>query len=1137
MSKSLDEGMANFSEQLQELKALISSSSLPTKSSAYSALLHLQEQSSTDLSLVQTLAEASPTLLSSILSDVFHQDEEIAAPALKCLGFTIYHPVLVAAILEDGANEILESLAKLITTTKTKSVCNLGVWCISIQQFNASFLTANFHFLLRAVVHALDNPISSLSTTFEAIQLSAQLSEEMRDASNIWAPPIYRRLVSVDKRERDMSERCLSKIISTIVPPPLNLSKEVALDLKQKLLPGMKELLSHGMKVQTMQAWRWFMRLLGSYAVRNRQLVNELLKIPEQTFSDHDPQVQIATQVAWEVLIDALIHSPVQVCGANAAVRNCVQQVATSVGNSSEIQVDMLSKSIKLIMTPLIGIMSSKCDLSVHSSCLNTWCYLLHKLDTCVNYPVVMENVVAPIFEAVFGMGPGSKSIWLWNLCLDMLGDCLLAKCRDVDFNQGSNHMSARTTLFGPPTSGYSWKNYPVKWLPWDLSRLDFYIKMVHIIHLKSVATIPSENRGMASDAALRIFRSILKGVKIDLKNPSTCYDEIMLCLNTLLRFIKEICEVTSEGTSLHHTSLQFVEAVTEELEPSVLGCPLYKVELDLECISSLQPINDTRHMKVQGINFIAHMDAVSPIVHLTVLYFSVLVKSFRAHKVDFVLQGVHRFTKLLVCSFNSLEPFHTVIDLMYRNMEYSWLEVWAVVAKAIEDYMDSVKDLRKLKAGSHSSSYSTVCLLLSYPFVVFTCPPKRLTSVKPTGSSDLSLASSPNKLELECVIEVWKSLYHSVNCSSQSVCSTGNSFPEDLSSVLNGFLDENISMLECGTETDSSNKNQYLDFPYQLGDAVLCVLEQILILKGSAGEKGNSSNSDSMRIVSIRYSLGLAARFMRLSHLSKNKWADLPAGLFAMSRVFSALARLVGCLHWKHDIISFVEILSCPLLPWLSQQEIQDENTAHQLQLLWTETLNCLKRSWPPINFDSSSLRTQASLLEKTLDHPNPSISKPTISFWNSTYGEQTNLDFPQNILHVLDKLSRSGRLQLCKRSPPSLENAPSRQEVIIAPHRCKVAATHNRSSKRVELMEDAANGVEVEDNGLKRKRKRKELTEHQKEVRRAQQGRERDGDGHGPGIRTYTTVDFSQGNDDSQGSQEIRDPESILEMLRRTC
>ena len=59
----------------------------------------------------------------------------------------------------------------------------------------------------------------------------------------------------------------------------------------------MHDMLTNGMKVQTIQAWGWFIRLLGSHALKNRHLINDMLKIPEKTFSDHDSQVRIATQV------------------------------------------------------------------------------------------------------------------------------------------------------------------------------------------------------------------------------------------------------------------------------------------------------------------------------------------------------------------------------------------------------------------------------------------------------------------------------------------------------------------------------------------------------------------------------------------------------------------------------------------------------------------------------------------------------------------------------------------------------------------------------------------------------------------------------------------------------------------------
>lgn len=69
------------------------------------------------------------------------------------------------------------------------------------------------------------------------------------------------------------------------------------LDIKPILLPGMNELLNKGLKVQSVKAWEWFIRLLGPYAIKNRHVVNDMLKILEQTFSDYNPQVQLASQV------------------------------------------------------------------------------------------------------------------------------------------------------------------------------------------------------------------------------------------------------------------------------------------------------------------------------------------------------------------------------------------------------------------------------------------------------------------------------------------------------------------------------------------------------------------------------------------------------------------------------------------------------------------------------------------------------------------------------------------------------------------------------------------------------------------------------------------------------------------------
>lgn len=71
--------MSNFSEQLEQIKSLFFSSATSEKSFAYSTLQHLQEQASSDNSLIQLLVDFNQTLISSIIADirVVDGDEEM----------------------------------------------------------------------------------------------------------------------------------------------------------------------------------------------------------------------------------------------------------------------------------------------------------------------------------------------------------------------------------------------------------------------------------------------------------------------------------------------------------------------------------------------------------------------------------------------------------------------------------------------------------------------------------------------------------------------------------------------------------------------------------------------------------------------------------------------------------------------------------------------------------------------------------------------------------------------------------------------------------------------------------------------------------------------------------------------------
>ncbi|CAL5360829.1 unnamed protein product [Camellia sinensis] len=1120
-------------DQLEEIKTLLSSNTKSHKPFAYSTLLHLQEQSSssTDPSLIQSLADASRPILSSILTDVSNDDEEIAVQALKCLGFMIYHPTIIAAILAltkgrensetkdvvlgiagDDANLIVDSLTKVIITTRMKAI--------------------------QAVM-----------------KVATQLNEKMRDTSNIWAPPIYRRLVSIDKRVRDMSERCLLKIRSTICPPPLTLSKytlkscvetmTAVTNLSNRLQSRTNEVQHLNSQLALLQRMYKDARAeISVLKAENKELKRKATVMfrfggPPYAAVEEQGVVIMPSGLAWEGLIDALIQPPIRAPEMNMVAEHGIQQGRTCEGNNSGREGEGFSKSVKLIMTPIIGIMTSKCIISVHSSCLNTWCYLLHKLDTSVNCPSMVKTVCEPIFDAVFRVGPDSKSIWLWNICLDLLDDFILIRSSDLDddLNKQVNYEpSAKTPTTGPPVSvKCSWKHYPIKWLSWDLNSLDFCIKMIRILISQgqgSMVTVPKEIKSLACNSALRIFKSVLKGVRNVLKNSSINYDEVMLCLNTILGLVKEIYkDLNSENGDINdslHTSLQFVEAVIEELEPSILGSPIYKIALDLKYVDYLQSVNEATHAGVLGVRFTMYMDMVSPIVYLIILYFCGLFKStFNAPGEEFILQNACRYLKFVLSSFDPSEILHAIIGLLYKHVGFDYLKIWIAIASGLKDYIDEAKDVSLLKTESDSLCCLEVCQILSYSFAVCSCPQKQSTMVQSTGLQESSIVSlqSQRKLELECVFEVWKSLYVCVNCASGFESSTLNSFADDLLLTINGCLDANTKVFECGTVLNPTNNDQDINLLSLCGNVAICVLEHILNSGiSSRGSKGRK-DGDYKRSSGVNNSLGFVARFMTLSRMMAE--TNAPNGLAVISRVFSALVRFVGWLHLKEDILSFIQIISNQLLQWLSFTEIPCEDTNHQLQLLWTETLNCLRRSHPPIIFDSSFLELQAPLLETTLDHPNPSISEPAITFWNFTYAAtEVKLDYPQSLIPVLDKLSRNRKISLCKRSLG-----------FLAPPRYRVTATHNMSSKRVELVEHKVTGIDYNDKqSLCPKRKRRELTEHQKEVRRAQQGRERDCNGHGPGIRTYTSADFSQGNEESQDGQEIRDADSILEMLRRS-
>ncbi|XP_072953411.1 uncharacterized protein [Typha angustifolia] len=1115
--------------QIEEIKTH------PDRSLAYTTLLHLQRRSADNPSSIESLALLSPPLLGVLLDDIHHKDEEIAAISLKCLGFMLYHPSIVSSISEEMGGMALDSLVKLITTTCMKAICNLGVWCFSVQQFGSSIVELRVHSLVGAVVHALENPFGSLSTTYEATQavmrLACQISKRMRDLSSIWVPPIYRRLLSTNKIERNVAERCLIKISSIILPSPSLLSEAALSDLKQKLLPCMAEMLhDHVQKVHVIKAWGWYISLLGSNALKNRDLVNKMLKIPEKTFTDHDPQVQIGSLAAWRHLADALILPGIANFENQVSSENMIQQtkfapIATSTRNSD---ISDLLKKMKVIMVPLLGIMSRKCNIAVQYSCLNTWNYVLHKLDSLVNHRSVIEVAYVPILNAIFSSGPDEQNMCLWTSCLDILHEHVLSNIKEMALpKENLCDQVKRSTLAGSFVYGKDLQEfYPIKWLPWDISYLGFHLKMIcRFINPEIMKATTSENRILALSAALKIFRSVLKVVHVEFNRSFTC-ENIQVSIKSIMKFAKEICEdlvlkqLTSQCDDLLCIGLQFVKAIREELEPSVLSSPSYEISLDINYISDLQLPAYIGYPKISvlGVRPIAYMNMVCPMVYTTVFYLSMLAQfTIKLSLRDPILQENLQFF-----SVNTIENFHSVVSFLYMlirkplDERLNCLTMWSIVAKGLKEQISCIFD-------SSTADYKVVYQFLCYPFLILLPPENTSASFNNQSSSKLLLASSQLESEMELVIEVYKSLHD--YSSHGSTTTSVNDFMESLCQFLIGLLDENIDLFRDNLKCSLWEKSPRIVILSVLGEASIQILEnsQVLYFSTTESKESDKGAADCRQFGPIKNRLELVRRFLELSlvPLKENPQAEHQI----TNRVFTSLVSFAEQLVLQKDILLLLEILSDPLCQWLSSCALlygkMQQGIIYQLLSLWGQTLDCLQRSQPLIIFDSSLLMIQAPLLQTTLDHPHPPIADVTVAFWNATYGQKVNLQYPQCLITKLVKLSRTRKIDL--RNNFHAYGAFSREEVEGLSERLTAPVMRKRTLGGNEFDESESKRASVNMSiGLGRKR-----LKLGKYIEKAQE--HQDGCEHPPGSSSRI------GSAYPLKGKEPRKPEHILEMLQR--
>lgn len=277
-------------------------------------------------------------------------------------------------------------------------------------------------------------------------------------------------------------------------------------------------------------------------------------------------------QVAWQHLIDSFLSCEISAVQEAVNHKKIPNISRISERNDDEVDKDFLRR-IKVLMVPLQGIISNKCNISVHMSCLITWHYLLHKLDILVNHPLILQTTFKPFTEVVFSKKPYNENICLWKPCLDLFDQYIsgVAKSKGMDLIPTECHCDVPLSCF---SSSFPWV-HSIAWLPLKISELDFPLMIIRTIvsHNLTTQIDHPEVRTFVLSSAVRIFKSVVEVVKLETKLSDVPCNNIQLCLSTILKFIKEFCEVIISSRSDWNDSydfpwmvFQFVVAVREEL-------------------------------------------------------------------------------------------------------------------------------------------------------------------------------------------------------------------------------------------------------------------------------------------------------------------------------------------------------------------------------------------------------------------------------------------------------------------------------------------------------------------------------------------------------------------------------------------
>ncbi|XP_033103154.1 telomere-associated protein RIF1-like [Anneissia japonica] len=909
--------------------------------------------------------QSGSRLVNTFCIDVMSLTPDISQAALQAVGFCVYHEEIVSILSESDIDILLKALQNVLLKTSDKGTCTRALWCIAKQRFSVRHVKPHLHGLLCSLDHVLLNgDFKSVTVEHETINAIIKLLETLPDemlANTLrWAKLILPSLVHSAVKVRLRALLALELALPAMVKFRQELASTVVQELKTNIITEMSKLFACKHELYVLKIWGQFVILLGKTMHRGGSLINLMLGLAEQGFKHQLTDVKIAAFHAWKILIENFALDP-----------------------------DILynQKRIKLLVQPF-RVNNAKTE-GVAMVKFEVWWFLIKALGpkAATNF----DQVCAPLLQ--FSLG--------------------LASSNGVHI---------------PPTSSGAGNG------------------MKHLlstpVHRKvgnTTPVTPTLNLNIGSPGPIHpVFKSIqLKGVEALAHILGKCDSSSPKPTFTLEPLEHDIITSPTLFNKLGHTLLHAATLVCCSLATDVADVQVfnmwYSIVAHLRNLIDNTPRNDTSDMLSHFFMCIQSIIKAETLPKYTVLRLleavsalpkKALSSSFFTTGTVQLLHGtpalfligllfsdclVHDLEERFFCIFEALVECGMTTPggaLGFSQSVFSLLDtatskvsnkehvcrLWSTVVNPLLVEIEKTNEVNQGDSLEHD--FSTMYAALAFP-VIHILP------------KTIPLANQKS------LLKTWTELYQAfARCSALVATSEANHACEELAQKVIRLLDDkmlsNLSTLVALSEiclvlinnldwSALTNENHGMLSPHKraglsrrpLGNLTSAVKFLCRVIEAFHGIDKKVSTMEAHFMPAIDNLLEVVSKLV--SHLTMQK------------HLISLLDKVVK------PVAAFYDVSLRKFVPNPSHVSTLDEKLKKLLADLLTIVQNRIKGP-----YDNKLLMILSPILEKTISHPKGSFKSQSVLFWNATFGKAKQLDYPDSIKPVLNKVKKETPLLL---------------------------------------------------------------------------------------------------------------------------